>query len=226
MDPNEYNCARQKFEVLNASIFAEPEKVVHVVMRGCGVQRIEPNAFSAIKNLTSLNLNGNNFSEISTNELKNFEKLSWISLNENRIRSIDFNALRSLKLTYFSLWDNPLEFIDLNLLARMTTLRTLALGSSNGNIVYPDESVENTSLNYLVISGFKQSDGNEVLKNLRVFRKAKHINISVKAFVGGVQISSVRSVFPNLLALTINMCKVKKLNGNFENDECVKPLIS
>lgn len=224
LHPGRYYCGRQKFEVVNASIFSEPKKVIKLSLIGCGIKRIEPFAFSELTNCDEISLTANELKEIRKNDFTGLNKLKKLYIIENKIKTMDYEAFKLPTMEDLSLSRNPLEKIDLGFFVQPSSLENLFFQNTTANIVYPKGLNQTSNLHHLALND-PQPDGNVVLRSLHNFRNLTSLHVAINAFVGGVKINSVLEIFPKIKFLGVNNCRVMKLDENFKNDKCLQKLI-
>lgn len=224
LNPGRYHCANHRFEIVNSSIFSEPQKVQILSLSSCGVREIQPNAFATLTNLKALTLSFNYLTEIKKTDFAGLNQLKRIFLIKNEIKKVDHEAFQLPSLNELSLVLNPIDELDLGAFAKLSALERLYVGRTTRNIKYPGDSNVISNLFHLGVDGNRQADGNTFLQKLCVFSKLRTLTIEVDGFVGGVKINSILNIFPDMQFLIINNCRVRNLGENFENDKCVQGL--
>lgn len=223
--PGQYHCANHKFEIVNASIFAEPEKVKRLVMADCGVKRIVPNAFVGLINLKEMSISFNPLTEIKKTDFIGLNRMRSLILLGNKIKTIQHEAFNLPSLIQLTLMFNPLGEIDLNAFTNKTNLQILFLGNTTSNIVYQVGVNTKSNLKHLSLAQNYQPDGNLYIQKLGTLHNLKSLNIAVNTFNGGIKIKSILDIFPNMIHFYINNCRVTKLGNDFKFDICVEKLI-
>ena len=139
---------------LSLGMLTNGTSLVNVTWENSGIQQIEPDAFSSLKNLQTLDLNRNKLQTVHWKTFHPLTQLKLLNLSHNMLHDLPENIFEGLeKLEELSLGFNQLHVIPFQLFASIKYLQLLDL-SHNAISCLPNESFQpNHNLITLFLQG-------------------------------------------------------------------------
>jgi hypothetical protein len=125
---------------------------------GNQLSSIEPNAFTGLANLTSLDLEGNWLSTIEMGAFSGLPNLTYLSLRDNQLSSIESSAFSGpTDLMELDLEDNKLSRLESGAFSGLVNLTLLSLGGNHLSSIESSDFIGLTNLRGLGLWGNRLS---------------------------------------------------------------------